>query len=246
MSPSAPASADRRFATTRTSGCSRHRIGPAPATASTANATSTGSSSSPGPSASAARSTRSADSSKPGTRTGAPRCNTGCVRSSVRSSATPRPRSATSWRSPPSSSAPRPSSPPSRWTARAATDAPASASTSPRARRRRTPVPLGTKPDGGVPVACSLARRHGPANRGLAGRSPGSSSAGKPLDGGVRLVFGDDPSAQRHLPPHELAEYECCPFFAFRRHDRRARDGAEGDGPTGGRRRARRRVRSAA
>jgi len=77
-----------------------------------------------------------------------------------------------------------------------------------------TPVPLGAKPEGAVPLACSLDAA-GMAERIEYWQAVTSLvERREPLDGGVRLVFGDN-APLSDISRLALAEYECCPFFAF-------------------------------
>ena len=84
----------------------------------------------------------------------------------------------------------------------------------PSGQTARAAVPLGMKPDGAVPVACSL------DGADMAQRIEDWQDVTRlverreALDGGIRLVFGDTP------PLGEICrlareEHACCPFFAF-------------------------------
>jgi hypothetical protein len=75
-------------------------------------------------------------------------------------------------------------------------------------------VPLGVRSDEAVPIACTL-------NGGdMAQRIEDWQGVTdlvvrrEPLDGGVRLVLGEDPPLSE-IARLAAAEYECCPFFAF-------------------------------
>ena len=79
---------------------------------------------------------------------------------------------------------------------------------------RPVAVQLGAKGEQAMPIACSL------NGRDMVQRIKDWQAITdlvvqrKPLDGGVRLVFGDDPPLGE-VARLAAAEYECCPFFAF-------------------------------